>query len=184
LVSNLKTKMATIALLAMTLIALSIPVMATVCQYGSNEAAKECTVPDEIGDICTPDAVFALEETPACDEGTDVACEDPQAEECEVVDELPVNDGCGAVTIATEQAPCANIAVYKEEAACDDSQCDTVTEADPCTEVETQEPACPANTPCESVKTCPKICNGSKTNTCPKETATPHMPPCVPSMDY
>jgi hypothetical protein len=167
LIPNLKTKLATIALLAITLIALSIPVMATVCQYGAVGAAKECTATDNTGDVCAPDVVQAVDEAPACEEGSDNV-----PAPCEAVDVPAVDDGCGAVTINPGAAPCENIAVYSEKPICDESEHSTVTA--PCTEVKTKKTTCETN----------KVCNGSKTYTCPKDTkpctATPHMPPTVP----
>ncbi len=206
MVTNLRIKLATIMLLALTLIAVSIPVMATVYQNGGENAVKDCATAGE-ENVCLPTAQPSIvsEMSLACNEPTPAA-------------ELECNDSeCGSVTVPAEDVECAQDSRPAEsvctsaESACDTVKASTTEKA--CSDSETQgtvkvcngSKTCTANKICNGSKTtnatacnlnktttankaCSDnkatniICNGSKTSTCPDTTkdCTPELPPAVP----
>lgn len=101
MVSNLKTKLATLTLLALTLVAISIPVMATVIQGSGTDTVKDCAVVNvDNGSVCTPPA------QPAVDENATARCGTSDASP--TLDEnSTVSDGiCAGDALTAAETPC------------------------------------------------------------------------------
>ncbi len=155
MVSNLKTKLATLTLLALTLVAISIPVMATVIQGSGTDTVKDCAVVNvDNGSICTPPAQPAVDENATARCGTSTLDENSTA-----------SDGiCAGDSLTAAETTCTARTI---------NSCDGNTASDNGRSQICNAPGTASSKPrvCNGSKICNgskahSICNGSSTRIC------------------